>query len=549
MPPGAPSITYLPSSSPTPTNGSCPIPTPMVPLSDRGDLGLEGHFDTVIVSENVNQTTIVLNTANSTQFQEVVVAFEFSINQTVEVRVATIAIQLWDYQEFSAYPDNSTTTGLGIAPNYTDSEVAQRLDSITITAEVLDNSTGESLPLSFVYNGLQLVAIWNSTSLLNASAVRIQDIQSDFPTAFEYYLDVDVVVLQSFRSFSDEIVLLGGEELVTGNASAAAALKEKIKASSGAFETHHTALVALLKSIAEALKKGDVDEAAKLLEKACTNIEDLLLPELENLRECLPTAKGSSKKKLKKAIATLEQLMAQTEAEKIILNARIFLLREFKYLMPDVGVVQKEGKAEYQKTASPRKGQVKRNIRLDPELACDEGALLHEYGHAVHWEKPGYKRAGGPHTATVPDTDPRAFNEGWATFFATIVRRNPLWEVKTKTNGRQIVAIDVEKNLSKGKMPQEGTRKKVSEMTVSAVLWDLVDGEDGLPDTDEDGLVIPVANVFMCLCEGPASFFDFLKALCCKYDNDIFKKRLLKILKDNKVGKYKIPEECKPEED
>ena len=100
----------------------------------------------------------------------------------------------------------------------------------------------------------------------------------------------------------------------------------------------------------------------------------------------------------------------------------------------------------------------------------DDAVILHEYAHLLASRFSRDDSQGGPHV--LGDVlDPRvAWSEGWANFFAGLVREDPLYRDSTGTDGEEILEFDLEQNVPAGDAP--GYR---SEFSVHSILWDLVD--------------------------------------------------------------------------
>src|SRR2546427_5497337 len=97
----------------------------------------------------------------------------------------------------------------------------------------------------------------------------------------------------------------------------------------------------------------------------------------------------------------------------------------------------------------------------------DDSVILHEYGHLVAAAFSRDSSPGGIHV--LGDAlDPRvAWSEGWANFFSSAVRNNPIWRDSYGLNGTRILRYDLEDNVPAGDKPGYW-----SEASVDTILWD-----------------------------------------------------------------------------
>jgi hypothetical protein len=139
----------------------------------------------------------------------------------------------------------------------------------------------------------------------------------------------------------------------------------------------------------------------------------------------------------------------------------------------------------------------------DPD-EFDDAVLLHEYGHFVLDVYSRDDSPGGPHRLTDSTMDLRlAWSEGWATFFSSAVRNDPI-HVDTSGDSVRLV-FDIEGPSFGG-----ATRYDTNELAVAAVLWDVYDAEDGDEGTGPlNGLLSSVWSVVQGLAASPVSFENF----------------------------------------
>jgi hypothetical protein len=113
----------------------------------------------------------------------------------------------------------------------------------------------------------------------------------------------------------------------------------------------------------------------------------------------------------------------------------------------------------------------------------DDTVLLHEYGHFVAQHYSQDHSPGGVHYLGDNDQDLRlAWSEGWGNFFAGAVRGDPLY-VDTKGNVANI-AFELEGPASPmvPDLPSLAVYT-ASELSVAAVLWDILDPTTTPPET------------------------------------------------------------------
>ncbi len=139
----------------------------------------------------------------------------------------------------------------------------------------------------------------------------------------------------------------------------------------------------------------------------------------------------------------------------------------------------------------------------DPD-EFDDAVLLHEYGHYVLDVYSRDDSPGGVHVLGNSTLDLRlAWSEGWATFFSSVVRNDP---VHVDTSGAGVrLAFEIE-----GPSFGTATRYDTNELAVAAVLWDAYDTDDADEGSGPlSGLLPAVWGVVSGLATSPVSFEDF----------------------------------------
>jgi len=109
----------------------------------------------------------------------------------------------------------------------------------------------------------------------------------------------------------------------------------------------------------------------------------------------------------------------------------------------------------------------------------DDAVIIHEYAHLLAVKFSRDDSPGGRHS--LGDMlDPRvAWSEGWANFFASVVRNDPIWRDSSGPNGASLaLRYDLEENVPAGDRPGYW-----SEASVGTILWDLFDDH---PDAADD---------------------------------------------------------------
>jgi hypothetical protein len=117
----------------------------------------------------------------------------------------------------------------------------------------------------------------------------------------------------------------------------------------------------------------------------------------------------------------------------------------------------------------------------------DDPVILHEYAHMLAAKFSRDDSPGGPH-GLGDQLDPRvAWSEGWADFFSSAVRNDPIWRDSNGPNGVNILRYDLEENVPLGDLPGYW-----SEASVDGILWDLYDDHAD----DRDDVQYPFAKIW-----------------------------------------------------
>jgi hypothetical protein len=138
----------------------------------------------------------------------------------------------------------------------------------------------------------------------------------------------------------------------------------------------------------------------------------------------------------------------------------------------------------------------------------DDAVLLHEYAHLLAQRFSRDDSIGGPH---LPGDvlDPRvAWSEGWANFFSSLVRDDPIYRDSFDLGGSAILQYDLEDNHPP--YPGAGYR---GEASVHRLLWDLFDGD---VDSGDNVQIAPgpIWQAFRSLAQESFVYLpDFLDAL------------------------------------
>ena len=127
----------------------------------------------------------------------------------------------------------------------------------------------------------------------------------------------------------------------------------------------------------------------------------------------------------------------------------------------------------------------------------DETIVLHEFGHFVFDVLTTDSSHGGAHPRGFLLDPGLAWEEGRATFFAAAVMEHPKYldTIGVEPFGSLRVHHDLERGA------HDEPHGIGSEAGVAEILWDLADGEGGLPDADRDGVALGAAGVLEAMAE------------------------------------------------
>ena len=134
----------------------------------------------------------------------------------------------------------------------------------------------------------------------------------------------------------------------------------------------------------------------------------------------------------------------------------------------------------------------------------DESIILHEFGHFVMDRLSTDSSSGGDHPGGHLLDPGLAWEEGRASWFASSVLASPWYRdtIGLEPGGSLRISHDLERGRA-------GPLGMGSEDTVAAVLWDLSDGAEGLPDTDQDNVSIGPAVILrtmIAMADAPGAF-------------------------------------------
>jgi Bacterial pre-peptidase C-terminal domain len=117
----------------------------------------------------------------------------------------------------------------------------------------------------------------------------------------------------------------------------------------------------------------------------------------------------------------------------------------------------------------------------------DDAVIVHEYGHLVAAALSRDSSPGGVHI--LGDAlDPRvAWSEGWANFFSSAVRNNPIYRDSYGPNGSSVLRYDLRDDIPQGDQPGYW-----SEFSVHSILWDLF----GSKSDDSDSIEQSIQTIF-----------------------------------------------------
>ncbi|MAC29844.1 MAG: hypothetical protein CMH59_25755, partial [Myxococcales bacterium] len=127
----------------------------------------------------------------------------------------------------------------------------------------------------------------------------------------------------------------------------------------------------------------------------------------------------------------------------------------------------------------------------------DEMIVLHEFGHFVMDRLSSDSSHGGQHPRGFQIDPGLAWEEGRATWFATMVLASPLYQdtIGIQPTGQLRVNHDLERG------DERDVRGIGSESSVAEVLWDLADGAGEIEDADEDGVALGPATLLEAMIE------------------------------------------------
>jgi hypothetical protein len=111
--------------------------------------------------------------------------------------------------------------------------------------------------------------------------------------------------------------------------------------------------------------------------------------------------------------------------------------------------------------------------RNDDSDEFDDSVIVHEYGHMLAAKFSRDDSPGGE-THLGDLLDPRvAWSEGWANFFSSVVRNDPVWRDESGPNGVKVYRFDLRDRVPAGDRPGYW-----SETSVGTLLWELYKGSD-----------------------------------------------------------------------
>jgi Family of unknown function (DUF5719) len=141
----------------------------------------------------------------------------------------------------------------------------------------------------------------------------------------------------------------------------------------------------------------------------------------------------------------------------------------------------------------------------------DDAVIIHEYAHLLAVMFSRDDSPGGSHM--LGDMlDPRvAWSEGWANFFSSVVRNDPIWRDSRGPNGVNILRYDLEDNVPAGDRPGYW-----SEASVDTILWDLYDDHDD----GADDVQYPFAEIWKAFVELRNDRFVYLPYFLEHFIND-----------------------------
>ena len=137
----------------------------------------------------------------------------------------------------------------------------------------------------------------------------------------------------------------------------------------------------------------------------------------------------------------------------------------------------------------------------------DDAVVAHELGHYIESRWSHSMNRGGPHGGQV--LEPAfAFSEGIATGLGTLLLRNALYVDSRGTGGDLLFSFSAE-NVT-GAADPAGIG---GEMTTAEIVWDLGDGAVGIPDSDGDGITVPLSELYQAFASfNPATDAPYIGA-------------------------------------
>jgi hypothetical protein len=131
----------------------------------------------------------------------------------------------------------------------------------------------------------------------------------------------------------------------------------------------------------------------------------------------------------------------------------------------------------------------------------DDSVIVHEYGHLVAAAFSRDSSPGGVHILG-DELDPRiAFSEGWANFFSSAVRDDPIYRDSYGPNGTAVLRYDLREKLPAGDKPGYW-----SEFSVHSILWDILEEKVG----DTENIEQPIQTIWPAFRDLKQDHFVYL---------------------------------------